>query len=155
MQGGAQRMRNSAEGDDRQMRLIFTLLISILVIQGCHSGETARDTGGSVQDRVEQILAMEIEDVDPSGVPDGEYTGEVPFMSRVYRARVTVRSGRISDIKVLENGTGNKYARKGLQVVPRMIRDQSPRVDAVTGATVTSKALMKCVEKALKKSLIR
>lgn len=152
MQGGAQRMRNGAEGDDRQMRLIFILLMSILVIQGCHAGETERDTGGSVHDRVEQILAMEIEDIDPSGVPDGEYTGEVPFMRHLYRVKVTVESGSIGDIEVLENGTGNKYARKGLQVVPRMIREQSPRVDAVTGATVTSRALMKCVEKALKDS---
>jgi uncharacterized protein with FMN-binding domain len=63
-----------------------------------------------------------------------------------------VKSGRIADIEMLENGTENEYAERGLGVIPRILREQSPEVDAVSGATVTSKALMKCVEKALKKA---
>jgi uncharacterized protein with FMN-binding domain len=69
-----------------------------------------------------------------------------------YQVRVRVKSGRIDDIEVLENGTNNDYAKKGLGVIPRMIEQQSPKVDTITGATVTSKALMKCVERALKKA---
>jgi len=96
---------------------------------------------------------MDISYVDPATIPDGEYTGEFPFRQRyLYRVQVTVQSGRIVDIAVLENGTGNAYAEKGLGVIPRILREQSPDVDAVSGATVTSKALMKCVEKALKKA---
>ena len=55
---------------------------------------------------------------------------------------------------MLQNGTENKYAKKALEVVPLMMKKQSPKVDVVTGATVTSKALMKCVEKALNKGCV-
>ena len=107
----------------------------------------------SISDEVEQIKNMDISHVDPAAVPDGEYTGEFPFRQRyLYRVRVTRKSGRIVDIEVLENGTENQYAEKGLGVIPRILREQSPEVDAISGATVTSKALMKCVEKALNKA---
>jgi len=128
------------------------LLLVVLLLLGCHSKEEKQSDGITVHERVNQIINMEISDVDPSRVPDGDYTGEVPFMRHLYRVKVTVESGRIEKIDVLENGTENEYARKGLGVIPRMIKEQSPRVDAVTGATVTSRALMKCVEKALKSS---
>ena len=97
---------------------------------------------------------MEPTFIDPATIPDGEYTGEFPFRQRyLYRVKVTVKSGSIADIEVLENGTENEYAEKGLGVIPRILREQSPKVDAVSGATVTSKSLMKCVEKALKKAV--
>ena len=128
------------------------LLLVVLLLLGCHSKEEKQSDGITVHERVNQIINMEISDVDPSRVPDGNYTGEVPFMRHLYRVKVTVESGRIEKIDVLENGTENEYARKGLGVIPRIMNEQSPRVDAITGATVTSRALMKCVEKALKKS---
>jgi uncharacterized protein with FMN-binding domain len=94
---------------------------------------------------------MAIAHVDPGTVPDGTYIGEFPFRQKyLYKVMVTVKSGRIENIEVLENGTENEYAQKGLGVIPRMLKEQSPEVDAISGATVTSKALMKCVEKALK-----
>jgi uncharacterized protein with FMN-binding domain len=129
------------------------ILCIILLLLGCSTDEGERVKNMSISDEVEQIKRMEISHVDPATVPDGEYTGEFPFRQRyLYRVKVTVKSGRIADIEVLENGTENEYAEKGLGVIPRIQREQSPEVDAVSGATVTSKALMKCVEKALKKA---
>jgi uncharacterized protein with FMN-binding domain len=120
---------------------------------GCSISEAEQVKHMSISDEVEQIKSMDISYVDPATVPDGEYTGEFPFRQKyLYRVKVTVKSGKIADIEVLENGTENEYAEKGLGVIPRILREQSPKVDAVSGATVTSKALMKCVEKALKKA---
>jgi len=129
------------------------IVFIILLLFGCSTDDNERVKNISISDEVEQIKSMNISHVDPATVPDGEYTGEFPFRQRyLYRVRVTVKSGRISNIEVLENGTENEYAEKGLGVIPRMMREQSPNVDAVSGATVSSKALMKCVEKALKKA---
>ncbi|MBN1755025.1 FMN-binding protein [bacterium] len=114
------------------------------------TNEVERTEGMSLSDEIEQIKTMDIAHIDPATVPDGEYTGKFPFRDKyLYHVKVILRSGRIENIEVLENGTGNEYAKKGLGVIPRMIEGQSPDVEAVTGATVTSKALMKCVEKAL------
>jgi uncharacterized protein with FMN-binding domain len=133
------------------------ILFIIFLLFGCSTDEPEdepeRVKNISMSNEIEQIKSMDISHVDPATVPDGEYTGEFPFRQRyLYRVKVTVKSGRIADIEVLENGTENEYAEKGLGVIPRILRKQSPKVDAVSGATVTSKALMKCVEKALKKA---
>jgi len=125
----------------------------IFLLLACSTGEAEQVKHMSISDEVEQIKGMDIAYVDPATVPDGEYTGEFPFRQRyLYRVKVMVKSGKIEGVEVLENGTENEYAEKGLGVIPRILREQSPKVDAVSGATVTSKALMKCVEKALKKA---
>ena len=130
---------------------VIVFIIFLLFV--CSTDEVQGENTLTISEEVEQIKSMDISHVDPATVPDGEYTGEFPFRKRyLYRVKVTVKSGRIADIEVLENGTENEYAEKGLGVIPRILRDQSPEVDAVSGATVTSKALMKCVEKALKKA---
>jgi uncharacterized protein with FMN-binding domain len=129
------------------------LVLIVLLFLACATSEAEQAKNISISDEVEQIKTMDIAHVDPSTVPDGEYIGEFPFRERyLYRVKVTVESGNIANIEVLENGTENEYAEKGLGVIPRILREQSPDVDAVSGATVSSKALMKCVEKALKKA---
>jgi len=129
------------------------ILFIIFLLLPCSRGEAEQVKHISISEEVEKIKKMDISHVDPAAVPDGEYMGEFPFRQRyLYRVKVAVKSGRITDIEVLENGTGNEYAEKGLGVIPRILKEQSPKVDAVSGATVTSKALMKCVEKALKKA---
>ena len=138
------------------MKSKYALTVFVLfLLFGWFADEVQGKDTMSISDEVEQIKSMDISHVDPATVPEGEYTGEFPFRQRyLYRVKVTVESGRIAAIEVLENGTENEYAEKGLGVIPRILREQSPEVDAVSGATVTSKALMKCVEKALKKGQI-
>jgi len=133
------------------MKSDVAFIIAIIVLLTFFStGGAYQEKALSVSEEVEQIKNMEISHVDPATVPDGEYVGEFPFREQYrYLVRVTVKSGRIDTIDVLENGTENQYAQKGLGVISRMLEKQSPRVDAITGATVTSKALMKCVERAL------
>jgi uncharacterized protein with FMN-binding domain len=136
------------------MKLKYAVIAFIVsLISGCSTdiAEPGEPTG--IPNEIEQIKNMDISHIDVAAVPDGEYIGEFPFMQRyLYRVKVTVKSGRIEDIEVLENGTGNQYAQKGLGIIPIILSRQSPDVDAVSGATVTSKALMKCVEKALQKA---
>lgn len=136
------------------MKSTYALIIFFLVLLFSFSlGEAEQAKNLTVSEEVEQIKNMDIAHVDPATIPDGAYTGEFPFRQKyMYRVRVTVKAGRIENIEVLENGTENEYAQKGLGVIPRMLKEQTPEVDAISGATVSSKALMKCVEKALKKA---
>jgi len=126
--------------------------ICLLLFSGMtHEGNKNKTV--SIHDEVKRFKQLVIAHIDPAAAPDGEYTGQCPFWKRfMYRVKVTVKSGKMTHIDVLENGTENAYAKKGMGVVGRMLEKQSPKVQAVTGATVTSKALMKCVEKALKKA---
>ena len=129
------------------------LLFIIFLLFSCAKDKVEKTEKTNFSDKIQQIINMDISHVDPATVPDGEYTGQFPFRERLlYKVKVTVNSGRMTDIEVLENGTENEYAQKALEVVPRMLEKQSPNVDVVAGATVTSKALMKCVERALKEA---
>ena len=52
------------------------------------------------------------------------------------------------DIVILQN-RGTRHAKQAAAVVAGIIQNQTPNVDAISGATTTSKAIMKAVENAL------
>jgi uncharacterized protein with FMN-binding domain len=88
------------------MKPKYAAIVSIMLLLFGFSTSGAQNI--SISEEVEQIKTMDIAHVDPATVPDGEYTGEFPFRQRyLYRVRVTVKSGRITNIEVLENGTEN------------------------------------------------
>jgi len=57
-------------------------------------------------------------------------------------------SGTISDIILLSN-TKSEYGEKAAAIKDRIIEAQSLQVDVISGATISSKSLIKAVEKAL------
>ena len=60
----------------------------------------------------------------------------------------TVNNGLLEKIEVLKN-VNNEYSLKAEAVLDRVIADQSLKVDVISGATTTSKALLKALENAL------
>jgi uncharacterized protein with FMN-binding domain len=81
-------------------------------------------------------------------LPDGAYEGEcTPGKLLSVRVKVTVQDGQIITVELLEhiNGRG-----KGAEVLTtRVVLEQSLDLDTVTGATQSSKAILKAVENAL------
>lgn len=68
-----------------------------------------------------------------------------------YKVKTIVEAHRIVDIKIIQN-RDTKHAKSAEGVIPEIIKEQTPNVDAISGATTTSKALMKAVEKSLESS---
>lgn len=89
-----------------------------------------------------------IANVDVSTVADGDYEGESIFGSYTYHVRVTVQNHKITEIKDLAP-RDSIYVTYATNVLDRIVKKQTPNVDAVSGATTTSKAFMKAVENAL------
>ncbi|MHC4972069.1 MAG: FMN-binding protein [Planctomycetota bacterium] len=81
---------------------------------------------------------------------DGVYEGEAKSFPNKAKVRVTVQRGRIHDVEILSHfasGIGHKAD----DVIPqRIVEEQSTAVDAVTGATNSSRVIMNAVEAALK-----
>lgn len=95
-----------------------------------------------------------IENIDFSKLNDGTYIGEYEGgMSklRTNKVQVTVVSGKVTDISILEHKENQKQEFTG-KLYDRVIKAQSLQVDAISGATITSKAYLKSVENALLKS---
>lgn len=91
---------------------------------------------------------MAIRSVDLSRVADGTYEGSFAYGSFSYVVSVLVENGRIEDIDILTNRK-TKHALEAEGVVSRVLSEQKTDVDAVAGATTTSKALLKAIENAL------
>ncbi|MDR2134121.1 MAG: FMN-binding protein [Treponema sp.] len=93
------------------------------------------------------LAAITINNPELGAVADGTYRGN----SRVGPVRVsldvTVRNQAISSIQIIEHF--NSRGKKAETIVPAIIEAQSLEVDVVSGATGSSKAILKAVENAL------
>jgi uncharacterized protein with FMN-binding domain len=95
-----------------------------------------------------RVRSLPIEDIGPGCVPDGAYDGSFSHGGFIYRVEVGVFDHCIQWVEIVSN-RDNPYARKAERVVDRILAQQTANVDAVSGATTTSKALLKAVENAL------
>jgi uncharacterized protein with FMN-binding domain len=96
---------------------------------------------------VKVIDSTVIEDVDLAQTQDGIYVGEFGDFLVNVKLEVTVQDHQITNIKITEQRSGPGY--EALEVIDRIIDAQSPKVDAVSGATGSSKSIMIAVQKAL------
>jgi len=97
------------------------------------------------QRREDRNLA--IEDVDFSKVPDGTYRGSYEGWNK-FDVLVTVAGGEVTDITIADDSP-NPATDVTDKIIERIVGDQSLDLDAVSGATVTTKGLLKAVERAL------
>lgn len=95
----------------------------------------------------EAMAEVSIGSIDPGAIEDGSYVGSYDAKVISAKVRVTVMDGKITDIELLEH----KYDRGGpaVAVIDEILKSQSLDVDAVSGATNSSKTIMKAVENAL------
>ena len=81
---------------------------------------------------------------------DGVYTGSGSGFRGKVQVQVTVESGAISDITVLSYKDDSQYFNKAKSgVIAAILAQQSPEVDAVSGATFSSRGIMAAVADAL------
>jgi uncharacterized protein with FMN-binding domain len=97
------------------------------------------------EQKYKQIVSeVKIDNVDLSKIPDGEYTGSYDAVLIGAKVTVTVKDKQITDI-ILVNQTG-----KSAKAIPgKVVKAQSLKVDAVSGATASSTVILKSIENAL------
>ncbi len=96
-----------------------------------------------------KIRGMQIENVDLAQLPDQRYLGEFGYGATVYKVAVVVENHQIKDVEILHN-RDSKYAKMAERVRENVLEAQALDVDVISGATTTSKALLKAMENALK-----
>ncbi len=112
-----------------------------------------------------ELKSMEIADVDFKRLRDGTFEGRFRGSKDSFRdvsVEVKVSSGAVTKIKVKKDALDKRMQRleaKNASVAgslfDKVIKAQSLKVDAVSGATLTCKAHLKAIENALEKAKIK
>ncbi|MGL4338666.1 MAG: FMN-binding protein [Turicibacter sp.] len=85
-----------------------------------------------------------------AGVTDGTYTATTDGLKGPIAVEVTVASGKISDVVILENQeTETIFASIEEYLIPEIIENNSADIDTLAGATTSSAAVLEAVKMAL------
>lgn len=83
----------------------------------------------------------------------GTYTATAPGIHGDVTVEVTFTADKIADIKVTKQSETVGIGSKAVELLPgRMVAAQSPAVDGVTGATITTEAIRKAVSDCVKQA---
>ncbi len=93
------------------------------------------------------VSEIDIKSVDLSNVHDGTYTGSCDAIFVGAEVEVTVKDKKITDIKLLNHKT--EKGKPAEVIVDDVKKKQSLQVDAISGATNSSKVILKAIENAL------
>jgi len=87
--------------------------------------------------------------IDVASIPDGVYSAQWGRFVVKADLDVVVSGGVIEKINIKKMESGKGY--EGLEIIDRIIGSQKLKVDAVTGATYSSKVIMITTAKALER----
>jgi uncharacterized protein with FMN-binding domain len=124
-------------------RMIFIVLAVILVFGIARGGKYFYD----LTNYRKAIDSLVIGEVDLTRVPDGVYTGSTETVWVAATVTVTVGDQAITDIQLDHRHDRGEAAEI---IVSHVIEAQSLQVDIISGATSSSKVILKAIENALK-----
>jgi len=129
----------------KKKQVLIPILLAIVIAGGSFGIKMLLD----LKTYREQVNAISISDVDLDRIGDGIYTGRHEVLWISAEVRVTVKNHRIEDIALIEHRNGK--GKPAEAILYRVLAAQSLDVDAVSGATNSSKVILKAIENALKK----
>lgn len=96
---------------------------------------------------LDEVLNVDINPVDLSGIEDGVYSGSYDFGRWANKLKVTVENYKITVIQI-EDDVKFSSPEVSSQLFQRVINKQNTTVDVISGSTVTCKAYLKSIENA-------
>ncbi|MBN2278963.1 MAG: FMN-binding protein [Candidatus Marinimicrobia bacterium] len=116
--------------------LLLVMIAGLVFLNSCKLKE--------YKEKVENTV---ISDIDLSNIRDGEFEGFYDCYLVKAKVKVRVKDNAITGIELIEHENGK--GKKGELVVPAVLEKQSLMVDTITGATASSKVILKAIELAL------
>ncbi len=110
--------------------------------------ESSHPAPKETEDPVSEIESSALSSQE-EGLADGVYTGSAPGRNGPITVNVTVVSGKITEIRVIDHTETPRYYSRAEEVIDSILSAQSTEVDAVTGATISSEGIKAAVANAL------
>lgn len=130
------------------MRKLYIIIIVILVLALVYI--IAKIFLSRFKAGLENIDKLEINDIDLNSVEDGDYIGSCSAFPVSAEVKVTVKNHTIKEIELIKHNNGRG---KDAEIIPQKVTDtQSLSVDTVSGATYSSKVILKAIHDALVKA---
>lgn len=125
----------------KKKKIIITLFCIIILI--CIGIRLASNV------LVDHANSISVSSPNMENVENGTYIGEYSCTPVRVKAEVTVKNHKFTNITILEhdNGLGSSAE----SITGDIIKNQSLNVDIVSGATVSSKCILKAVETAIER----
>ncbi len=121
-------------------KLVVFCLILVLGLVGVFTIMTMR-----IQTAYDGIEPLELEETS-----DGTYRGTAGSLMVSVDLNVIVKNHKIEDIEIINQNSGSDY--KALDTITRILGKQEAKVDAVSGATLSSKSIMAATYDALERN---
>ncbi|WP_234121772.1 FMN-binding protein [Clostridium hydrogenum] len=123
---------------------VCLVLVSLCIVVGIFFGVNYLLNYEKYENAIKKIS---IRNVDLSKVSDGTYKGSYDAVMVAADVSATVRNHKITDIKILRHK--NERGQRAEVIPQRVLAAQSLKVDTVSGATNSSKVILKAIENAL------
>ena len=114
----------------------LSLLLFVCLFTGCIDTDTD---------------SLIIETVDLQKIKDGTYEGEYKSFPVIAVVSIKVKNHKITEIKIIKHREGK--GEKAEAIIEDVIRAQSLEVDTISGATRSSKCILKAIENALQRGI--
>jgi len=122
------------------LKVLMWIVIVLVIISGIAVMFMTKGMGA--------VKKVELKELNLSGIPDGTYEGHFDGARWTNTLKVTVADEKITAITIIsppsyvEDDFSNK-------LINSVLAKQSLDIDVVSGATVTTKAMLKAIENAL------
>lgn len=117
------------------------LVILVVVITGAYFSFK------TIESNLNQLKELKISNVDISKVPDGIYSGSYKVFPITAEVKVTIKNHKITEIELVKHSSGQGAP---AEIIPgKVVEAQSLEIDTITGATYSSKVILKAIENAL------
>jgi uncharacterized protein with FMN-binding domain len=96
------------------------------------------------------LSAVPVTDIDTASLPDGTYEGSYARYPIAVIVEVTIKDGKYESIRLVKHDNGQGKAAE--LITDKVVEAQSLDVDAISGATYSSRVILLAIEDALKKA---
>ena len=128
------------------MKKRYLVLIIVIVVLAV-GVLTVKILFSKAETELKQLANTEIENVDMSSAEDGVYNGSYSAFPVSAEVRVTIKDHKIEKIELIKHNNGQG---EEAEIIPDMVTEaQTLDVDSVSGATYSSKVILKAIQNAL------
>ena len=131
--------------------LSFCVAVTVTVAMAYSAVTIIQKNNAATEKAVKESQAIGSE-VSTDSLKDGEYEGTATGYGGPLTVRITIKGGKLTDIKVVSHTETPEYFSRASAVIGKILNSGNVNVDSVSGATISSNAIKKAVADALRKA---